>query len=510
MRRIAGHNKPIAVYTLQPPDIDARACNVEFLPANILRKADRMRAVIAEPLLPLAAPIDNLTNDPDNANRGDVAAIRKSLNVFGQRKPVVVRRTGADAHGRPTGIVIAGNHTLAAATELGWDHVAAVFIDDDANTAKAYALADNRTGELASWDNEQLAATLRELGADDFDLTPLGWTNDQLAELLSEGATDDDDRAPGLRLADRFMIPPFTVLDGRSGWWTNRRRQWRAMAPLGSPDGRAEHLAYNTGKTSYMANAALSGTSLFDPVLCEIVYRWFSPSGGTVLDPWAGGPVRGLVAACLGRPYVGVELRAEQVAANIEQTAAVFAADGALPRPQWLTGDCARVLPTLPAHSADLLLGCPPYFDLERYGDDPADLSTMTDEDFRAAYRGMIAAAVGRLRPDRFAVLVVGAVRDPRTGHLRDLRGLTVDAAADAGLALYNEAVLVTPAGSLPMRAGKQFASGRILGRTHQDVLVFVKGDRKRAAAACGHIDPADLDAALELAGSTFPDDETP
>jgi hypothetical protein len=144
-----------------------------------------MRAIIAEPLLPLAAPIDTLTTDPDNANRGDVAAIRKSLNVFGQRKPVVVRRTGQDANGWPTGIVIAGNHTLAAATELGWDHVAAVFIDDDASTAKAYALADNRTGELSTWDDEQLATTLRELSAESFDLSPLGWTGDQLYELLN-------------------------------------------------------------------------------------------------------------------------------------------------------------------------------------------------------------------------------------------------------------------------------------------------------------------------------------
>jgi ParB-like chromosome segregation protein Spo0J len=143
-----------------------------------------MRAAIAQPLLSLAAPIETMINDPQNANRGDVAAIRKSLSVFGQRKPVVVRRTGSDAAGRPTGIVIAGNHTLMAATELGWDHVAAVFIDDDETMAKAYALADNRTGELSSWDTGQLTETLRELSTDDFDMTSLGWTDAQLAALL--------------------------------------------------------------------------------------------------------------------------------------------------------------------------------------------------------------------------------------------------------------------------------------------------------------------------------------
>lgn len=147
-----------------------------------------MHAVIATGLLALAAPIDTLATDPRNANHGDVAAIRRSLNVFGQRKPVVVRRTGSDADGRPTGIVVAGNHTLLAATELGWDHVAAVFIDDDETTAKAYALADNRTGELATWDEAQLAAHLGELRSDEFDLTTLGWTDAELARLLNDQA----------------------------------------------------------------------------------------------------------------------------------------------------------------------------------------------------------------------------------------------------------------------------------------------------------------------------------
>ncbi|MGB3312861.1 MAG: DNA methyltransferase, partial [Albidovulum sp.] len=72
-----------------------------------------------------------------------------------------------------------------------------------------------------------------------------------------------------------------------------------------------------------------SGTSIFDPVLCEIAYRWFCPQGGTVLDPFAGGSVRGIVASQLGRAYVGIELRAEQVAAN--QAQAALGAGPALP-----------------------------------------------------------------------------------------------------------------------------------------------------------------------------------
>jgi len=159
-------------------------------------------AVIVEQLQSLAVPIDNLQEDPENARRGDVAAIRRSLNVFGQRKPVVVKRTGVDAAGRPTGIVIAGNHTFHAACDLEWSHIAAVFVDDDESTARAYALADNRTGELATWDDEQLSATLRALDATDFDMETLGWSNDDLAALLSAGPYDDDNDSADSSAAD--------------------------------------------------------------------------------------------------------------------------------------------------------------------------------------------------------------------------------------------------------------------------------------------------------------------
>ena len=152
-----------------------------------------MRAGIVGGLEDLAVSIDNLEADPQNARRGDIPAIRRSLNVFGQRKPIVVKRTGVDADGMPTGIVIAGNHTFMAARELGWSHVAAVFVDDDASTAKAYALADNRTGELATWNDEQLAETLRELSTEAvIDMSALGWTDTELSKLIDDQFEPDD------------------------------------------------------------------------------------------------------------------------------------------------------------------------------------------------------------------------------------------------------------------------------------------------------------------------------
>jgi hypothetical protein len=219
-----------------------------------------------------------------------------------------------------------------------------------------------------------------------------------------------------------------------------------------------------------------SGTSIFDPVLCEVAYRWFSPPGGLVLDPFAGGSVRGIVASKLGRRYVGVDLRAEQVAANVEQGQALCEPDA---QPEWHVGDSSVVLAgdKAPGRGADFLFSCPPYGDLERYSDLADDLSTMDHGRFLELYDEIIKHAVALLAPDRFACFVVGDFRDQRTGFYRDFVSSTIDAFENAGARLYNEIILVTSAGSLPIRAGKQFSTSRKVGKTHQNVLVFCKGD---------------------------------
>lgn len=224
--------------------------------------------------------------------------------------------------------------------------------------------------------------------------------------------------------------------------------------------------------------AVASGTSIFDPVLTELAYRWFAPPKGHILDPFAGGSVRGIVASVLGYQYTGHELRAEQVAANRAQAAAICPENP----PHWVLGDSAATIPALPALPADFVFSCPPYGDLEVYSDDPADLSAQDWPKFLESYRAIIAASVARLKPDSFAAFVVGEFRDKK-GFYRNFVGETVAAFEDAGARFYNEAILVTAVGSLPIRAGKQFKSGRKLGKTHQQMLVFVKGCPKRATA---------------------------
>ena len=243
-----------------------------------------------------------------------------------------------------------------------------------------------------------------------------------------------------------------------------------------NPDGSLADRPTNNGEGQ-------SGTSIFDPVLCELAYRWFCPTDGAVLDPFAGGSVRGIVAAKLGRAYTGIDLRPEQIEANQEQAREI------VPEriPTWIEGD-SRYIATLAPGAYDLIFSCPPYADLEVYSDDPRDLSTLDYADFLTAYREIVAASVAMLKADRFACFVVGDIRDKR-GFYRNFVSDTIAAFQDAGALLYNEAVLVTAVGSLPIRVGRQFEACRKLGKTHQNVLVFLKGDARKAVEACGPVE---------------------
>ena len=240
-----------------------------------------------------------------------------------------------------------------------------------------------------------------------------------------------------------------------------------------------------------------TGTSIFDPVLCELVYTWFCPPNGYILDPFAGGSVRGIVAEYLGRRYVGVELRREQVEANRVQAEAIGVS------PTWIVGDSSNIR-ELASGEYDLIFSCPPYYDLEVYSTLDGELSALlTYGDFLDKYRAIVAGCVGMLKDDRFACFVVGDIRD-RNGFYRGFVEDTVRAFEDTGMHKYNEAILVTAVGSLAIRVGKQFESGRKLGKTHQNVLMFVKGDPQKATLACGPVEVLYLDS-MAFAGNIDP-----
>lgn len=310
-----------------------------------------------------------------------------------------------------------------------------------------------------------------------------------MIDPLQDQALFDIEMPPPVSLADRFVVPPFSILDRRSGLWKDRRDKWLSMG-IQSEVGRDEkmgflHAAMTGGGGALEDRIKKCGgsVSIFDPVLCELAYRWFSPVGGRVLDPFAGGSVRGVVAGTLMRDYTGIDLRPEQVLANREQA---HLSTGLTP--EWVCGPSQEVLTwdTWLDYEADFVFSCPPYADLESYSDDPGDLSNMPFGDFMEVYTDIIKLACGRLRNDRFAAWVISDVRDRRTGTYRGLVLNTVDAFAAAGLELYNDLVTVDAVGSGALLAAGQFEASRKIRRMHQHMLVFVKGDPKRAALACG------------------------
>jgi DNA modification methylase len=287
-------------------------------------------------------------------------------------------------------------------------------------------------------------------------------------------------------VAQKFLVSPFSVLNAREGDWQERKRAWMQMGIRGEKgrDGKlfgfSKSILEKAG--GYFdedgTQRPTSDTSVFDPVLCELAYRWWSGEGAQILDPFAGGSVRGIVAAHLGRKYWGCDLRAEQIEANRQQGAALCEGK---PQPEWVCGDSMNEVEKAP--EADFIFSCPPYGDLEQYSDLREDLSAMPHKDFVIAYRTIILRACKRLRNDRFACFVVGDFRDGK-GNYRNFVSETIAAFLDAGLALYNEAILVTSVGSASMRVTRQFSAGRKLCKTHQNVLVFVKGDGRKASDA--------------------------
>lgn len=296
----------------------------------------------------------------------------------------------------------------------------------------------------------------------------------------------DPYRDAALMLRDRFMVPPFTILDTTSHHWQRRKRNWLSLG-IESELGRDVVTFGGTGAGTDEVTGKIRDfgtTSVFDPVLCELVYRWWAPADGMVLDPFAGGSVRGIVASMMGRSYYGIELRAEQVDANrvqSERLGDLYPGDP----PGWSVGDSDVKLGDVKHDHVDMVFTCPPYGDLEVYSTEPGDLSNMTAHGFEEAYFRIIEKSVACLRSDRFAVFVVGNYRDKSTSMLRDLSGLTIAAFQAAGCDYYAEVVLGTAISSAAIRASASFAKGRKPIRTHQTILVFVKGDWRAANAAC-------------------------
>lgn len=421
-------------------------------------------------------PIDSLVSYDHNSKRHPESQIRQianSIEEFGNCDPVGVW-TRDD--GRLE--IVEGHGRLEALKKLGEQLVPIIrldFLTDEQR--QAYSHVHNQLTLSSGFDEDILRQEIERLSQ--FDWSSLGFDLDGICGVDASG---DAPKAASVSLSDRFIFPPFSVLNARSGEWQQRKREWLDVG-IASDLGRDAKLAYRIDMDNH------SGTSVFDPVLCELMYAWHTREGDEILDPFAGGSVRGVVSALMKRTYTGIDLRQEQIDEDISQSKMIC--NDIVP--SYICGDSAQICEMMPDdYACDFVFTCPPYGDLEVYSDMDGDLSNMDADDFDSVYTEILRRVASFLKDDRFAAIVVGDYRD-HSGCMRDLRGITIRAMESAGVHFYNEYILVTACGTLPMRAGKQFDTSRKNGKTHQNVLVFIKGDPKKATSRLPKCQAAEL-----------------
>jgi hypothetical protein len=263
------------------------------------------------------------------------------------------------------------------------------------------------------------------------------------------------------------MITPFSVLDTRTKEWKKRKEYWITTYGIQSELGRED----TESKTIFWDNPS-SNVSIFDPVLCEVMYDWFSPKGGKVLDPFAGGSVRGIVAEEMGRKYMGIDLSESQILANRKQSS----------KPNWIVGDSKKIVFGL-ENEFDFVFTCPPYYDLEVYSDTKGDLSTMSEIDFDETLESILYQSAIKLKNNRFFAIVVSEVREPSVtgnysiGKYRGLVRKTIDMCERHGLSFYNDMILFNSQHQASRVGKTYFERNRKIPSVHQNVLVFVKGN---------------------------------
>lgn len=393
---------------------------------------------------------------------------------------------------------------------------------------------------FGDWDMDMLANEWDSEELQDWGLDVWGNGSDDWGGSDSGGAGDTANAAEPASLNDTFVIPPFSVLDSRQGYWQSRKKMWRGIiGDMGqSRQGKlvqsitqqykdlytrtAEHrktlgISFREYLEKYVpeevkaheSQKVLSaGVSLFDPVLAEILCRWFTHGKNSLIfDPFAGDTQKGLVFGTLGHTFKGVELRQEQVDINNE-----VIAERNLPI-SYVCDDGQNVAAHFAPDSQDLLFSCPPYYDLEVYSDLPNDASNQdTYEGFIGILDRAFKAAYTRLKPNRFAVIVLGDVRSKANGVYYDFIGDVKRIFKEAGACLYNELILIEMSSSVALRA-KKYMESRKVAKMHQNVLVFFKGDPTviRSEFPAIELDASEQKALTDIIEAYQPkEDETP
>lgn len=412
--------------------------------------------------------IKEYKNNP-RFNDNAVEAVANSIKEFGFKVPMVVTRDFE---------IIAGHTRFKAAKQLGLNTIPCLIADDlTEEQIKAFRLADNKVGELAEWDFALLGEELMSI--QDIDMSMFEFDMSMFEEEIEE------EKEEQRKIVDEFIIPPLSIFDTRQGYWQDRKRMWKSLG-LDSGVGRDEALlGKGLQQLGQKYSKSLTGTSIFDPVLCEVIYKWFNIEKGSIYDCFAGGSVRGIIAEKLGYKYTGIDLRKEQIDANILNARDLNV------NPTWYCDDSLNADKYLEDNSVDLVFSCPPYADLEVYSDDERDISNMEYDKFQEVYKQIIDISCRKLKENRFAVFVVGDVRDKK-GFYRNFIDYTKHCFNQNGLMTYNEMILLEQVATASLRCRRNFAKRKVT-KTHQNVLVFYKGDINEIQKNYKEIEVGDL-----------------
>ena len=373
--------------------------------------------------------------------------LKASMEKFGCVDPIII-----NINPERLNVVVGGHQRLRILRELGAEKVPTVSVNLSEEDERELNVRLNKSG--GDWDMDILAnefdvVDLKEWG---FKEIELGFNIDKIEESHN-------------KLTDSFTVPPFSVLDSRQGYWLDRKKTWNKLI-----NDKGESREKALSKSDNIMSNINNGVSILDPVIAEIANRWFGVDGGNSFDCFAGDSVFGYVSDYLGNKFTGIELRKEQADLNNKRLKGT--------KSKYICDDGQNVLKHIKPNSQDLLFSCPPYFDLEVYSDKENDASNQKDyESFLEIINKAFTDSIKCLKEDRFAVIVCGDIRQ-NNGYYRNFPNDIKNIFISNNCNLYNEMIYIEPLGTLPQRV-RRWMVNRKIGKCHQNILVFYKGDIK-------------------------------
>ena len=328
--------------------------------------------------------LKHFENNPRTASKENLNKLNESIKSIGMAQPINITLDN---------VVLSGNMRLEVLKQQGVEEVE-VYVPDT-------QLTERQQKEIVIRMNSNIA------GDWDYDLLANEWEVEDLQTwgvdipVYEEENEKTKNKEHG-KLINDFIIPPFSVFDTRQGYWQDRKREWLNIT------GNLTETKENVLGSSIMS-LINEGSSNFDPVLAEIIIKWFNRPFGKILDPFGGEQTKGVVSGELGFEYHAVEIRQEQVNVNIEKTKKYK-------NIKYYCGDSNNISKIINERQFDLCFTSPPYYDLEVYSKD--DMSSLgTYEEFMEQYKNIFQQCFDMLKENTFLVIKIGEIRDKKNGE---------------------------------------------------------------------------------------------